>query len=77
MQVNFPIAQHFHFQNLLRWYDLIHHTADKQKLFPAAPFKQAKFQPPPPPVPQPKVGASVPQLSLGPPSQLVDQLHLR
>ena len=47
-----PVAQHGHFCNLLRWYDLLHHTADAQRLF-AAPtrFARPKYAAPPPPPP--------------------------
>ena len=43
----FPIAQHGHFCNLLRWYDHIHHTADPGALFRPASFSKPAFQPPP------------------------------
>lgn len=94
----FPVAQHGHFCNLLRWcvrawvrgvrgvspalaasarlvepaaclvtahvslppktcnrYDLLHHTADSQRLFPAATFVRPRYvAPPPPPPAEPK-----------------------
>lgn len=53
--VAFPVAQHGHFCNLLRFYDLLHHTADAQRLFPAASFERPRYvAPPPPPPPEPK-----------------------
>jgi aminoacyl tRNA synthase complex-interacting multifunctional protein 1 len=53
--VAFPVAQHGHFCNLLRWYDLLHHTADTQRLFPAAKFERTRYvAPPPPPTAEPK-----------------------
>lgn len=53
--VAFPVAQHGHFCNLLRWYDLLNHTADAQGLFPAASFVRPKYvAPPPPPPAEPK-----------------------
>ncbi|KAL4429006.1 hypothetical protein ABPG77_006045 [Micractinium sp. CCAP 211/92] len=52
--VAFPVAQHGHFCNLLRWYDLLHHTADSQRLFPAASFARPRYVAPPPPAPAEK-----------------------
>ncbi|KAI3431480.1 hypothetical protein D9Q98_004532 [Chlorella vulgaris] len=53
--VAFPVAQHGHFCNLLRWYDLLHHTADTQRIFPAAKFERTRYvAPPPPPPAEPK-----------------------
>ncbi|PSC67857.1 nucleic acid-binding [Micractinium conductrix] len=55
--VAFPVAQHGHFCNLLRWYDLLHHTADAAQLFPAASFQRPAYvAPPPPPPAEPKAG---------------------
>ncbi|KAI7837794.1 hypothetical protein COHA_008422 [Chlorella ohadii] len=51
----FPVAQHGHFCNLLRWYDLLHHTVDAQRRFPAAVFVRPRYvAPPPPPPAEPK-----------------------
>jgi aminoacyl tRNA synthase complex-interacting multifunctional protein 1 len=51
----FPVAQHSHFANLLRWYDLLHHTVDGGRLFPAPSFQPTRYAaPPPPPPPEPK-----------------------
>ncbi|PRW39127.1 methionyl-tRNA synthetase [Chlorella sorokiniana] len=47
----FPVAQHGHFCNLLRWYDLLHHTVDVQHRFPAAVFERPRYVAPPPPAP--------------------------
>lgn len=47
----FPVAQHGHFLNLLRWYAHIHAVADSKGLFPAATFTKPKLVPPPPPAP--------------------------
>ncbi|KAL4440332.1 hypothetical protein ABPG75_003333 [Micractinium tetrahymenae] len=52
--VAFPVAQHGHFCNLLRWYDQLHHTADGQRLFPAATFARLRYVAPPPPAPAEK-----------------------
>jgi hypothetical protein len=58
----FPVAQHGHFCNLLRWYDLLHHTADAQRLFPApTPFARPRYAaplPPPPAEPKASKGAA-------------------
>lgn len=51
VQSGFPVAQHSHFCNLLRWYDHIHAVADSANLFPAPKFQKAKFVAPPPPAP--------------------------
>lgn len=50
----FPVAQHGHFCNLLRWYDLLNHTADGAGEFPAASFLRPRYVPPPPPAAEPK-----------------------
>jgi hypothetical protein len=57
LQCSFPIAQHGHFCNLLRWYDFVHHTIDTRKLFPAAQFIKPKYVPPVPD-PKPKAAAA-------------------
>lgn len=43
MQCGFPVAQHDHFCNLLRWYSHIRATADRDGLFPSAHFQKPKF----------------------------------
>lgn len=61
----FPVAQHGHFCNLLRWYDLLHHTADSQALYPAATFAKPPLVPPPPPAPAAAVSADKQAASAG------------
>lgn len=51
LQCAFPVAQHLHFANLLRWYDWVHHTADRTAIFPPATFAKPRFVAPPPPAP--------------------------
>lgn len=58
LQCGFPVAQHAHFCNLLRWYDYIHHVADKGNIFPAATFSKPNFVPPKPASPQLKENAA-------------------
>ena len=56
----FPIAQHSHFCNLLRWYDHLHSTVDAAALFPAAvAFVRPRYVAPPAPAPPaPKAAAA-------------------
>jgi aminoacyl tRNA synthase complex-interacting multifunctional protein 1 len=51
--VTFPVAQHGHFQNLLRWYDHIHSLADPTSIFPPARFQKPKLIRPLPVAPKP------------------------
>lgn len=63
----FPVAQHGHFQNLLRWYDHIHALADPTSIFPPIRFQKPKLVRPPPVAPkatkveQPAVSSKSPE----------------
>lgn len=48
-QAKLPTAQYDSFCNLLRWYDLLQHTADSSKLFSPVAIPLPAFVPPPPP----------------------------
>lgn len=39
----FPIAQHVHFRNLMRWYENIHFMVDEDNLFPGIVFSKPRF----------------------------------
>jgi len=47
--LSFPVAQHAHFCNLIRWYDYVNHVADADNLYPAIVVAKPRFAPPPPP----------------------------
>lgn len=51
--VTFPVAQHGHFQNLLRWYEHIHSLADPSSIFPPVRFQKPKLIRPLPVAPKP------------------------
>ena len=47
----FPVAQVGAFQNLIRWYDFLSHTADPGRLLPQVRVQMPAFRLPPPPPP--------------------------
>lgn len=56
----FPAAQTLHFCNLLRWADLLQHTADVAGLYQLLAFQKPVFVPPVAPPPAPKAAAAAP-----------------
>jgi aminoacyl tRNA synthase complex-interacting multifunctional protein 1 len=46
--LGFPVAQHAHFCNLIRWYDYVNHVADADNVYPVIVVAKPRFAPPPP-----------------------------
>lgn len=58
-QAKFPAAQTLHFCNLLRWWDLLQHTADVKGLYQPLAFAKPRFVAPlPPAAAAPKAAAA-------------------
>jgi hypothetical protein len=70
LQANMPSAQFDGFCNLLRWYDLIQHTADSSKLFTPVTIPLPAFVPPPPPAVSTRPAKSTAAASAAPVSGL-------
>jgi hypothetical protein len=65
-----PSAQFDGFCNLLRWYDLMQHTADSCKLFTPVAIPLPAFVPPPPPAASTRPAKSTAATSAAPVSSL-------
>ena len=64
---SFPIAQHIHFLQLLRWYDYVHAVADPSNIFPAASFEKPRLVRPLPSLPASTASIAPPSTPPPPP----------